>query len=361
MRSFSRHKVMTAVSAVVVIAILCGAIYVVRLNNALSGAFKKADYLPDRVPLSTAATKPTKTPNTTDPETDDITDLSLESEVSQQLLDADALIRLNLDDSKIWRSDKVFNVVLFGYDYGSKNYPYGRSDAMLVVSINRTAKKLRLISLSRAAYVAIPGYANTRLSHAHGYGGPDLAIRTIENNYKFRVDNFAGCSFESFQKIIDAFGGVKLTLTAKEAKVLRAHFDGFAGAGTYKLNGEQALLYARTRKIDTDRDRTGRQRKVLFALLKKVQRMTPTRITELLDEILPYVQTDFSEQALRAQMAQLPQYLGYERSQYIVPAKATRLVLRDDFEVMLLDWPYEIDTLHELMYEDVIPEYEEKR
>ena len=358
MQSFHRHKVLTAISVVVVIAILCGAVYIVRLNHAFHGAFKKADYLPDRVPLSTAATKPTKASETDDPEADDITDLSLESEVSKQLLDADALIRLNLDDSKIWSSDQVFNVALFGYDYGSKNYPYGRSDAMLVASVNRKAKKIRLISLSRAAYVAIPGYANTRLSHAHGYGGPALAIKTIENNYKFRIDNFAACSFESFRKIIDAFGGVKLTLTAKEARVLRAHFGGFEAAGTYKLNGEQALLYARTRKIDTDRDRTGRQRKVLNALLKTAQQMTPTQLTALLNEILPLIQTDFTEAALQEQIARFPLYLSYDRTQHIVPAKATRLVLRDDFEVMLLDWTYEIDTLHELMYEDVIPEYE---
>ena len=361
MRIFLRRKWVTALSVAVILLILCAAIYVLRLNGALERAFKKADYLPDRVPLSTAATKPAAATQASDPEADDIADLTLDEEVSEQLLDADALIRQNLDDSKIWRSDEVFNVALFGYDYGSKSYPYGRSDAMLILSINQTAKKVRLISLSRAAYVAIPGYANTRLSHAHGYGGPDLAIRTIENNYKFCIDRFAACSFDSFEKIIDAFGGVKLTLSAKEARVLHAHFGGFDTAGTYKLGGEQALLYARTRKIDTDRDRTGRQRKVLHALLKKVQRMTPSQLASLLETVLPYVQTDFTENELKSQILQVPLYLSYERTQHIVPAKATKLVLRDDFEVMLLDWSFEIDNLHEVMYESVIPVYEERR
>ena len=69
---------------------------------------------------------------------------------------------------------------------------------------------------------------------------------------------------------------------------------------------------------------------------------------------------DFTEVELHRQLASVPRYLGYDLSQCVVPEKPYPLVLRDDFEVMLLDWTYEVDALHERMYEDVIPSYEER-
>ena len=351
MQFIRRHKLFTLLLALLLI-LAAGVI------AWLHHAYRRVDYLPDGIPKSTAATKPAELFQE-DPDADDITDLTVDEAASNALLDADDRIRKNLDDSKIWSSDRVFNVLLLGYDYGSKTYPYGRSDAMIVVSVNRTARKVQLISLSRAAYVAIPGYSNTRLSHAHGYGGPRLAIQTVEQNYKFRIDQFIACSFDAFQAIIDTLGGVNITLTEKEAAVLRAHFSGFSGAGTYALNGAQALLYVRTRKIDTDRDRTGRQRKLLLALAEQAKRMSASQLMALLDEVLPLVQTDFSQKALLRQVTNGMSALRFDCVQAVVPTKPTKLVLRDDFEVMLLDWGYEIDRLHETMYQDVIPDYEE--
>ena len=351
MRFLRRHKVLTAVLALFFAAVIALVVYVWHILSQINLIERTGDASLTVPTYAEAALAPG--------EDDDIEDISLSKEQSAALLDADADIRANLDDSKKWYSGEVFNVVLFGYDYGSKSYPYGRSDAMIVVSLNRTAKKVKIISLSRTAYAAIPGYKNTRLSHAHGYGGPDLAIRAIEKNYKFRIDRFAACSFDSFKQIIDALGGVSIQLTDKEAKVMRAHFSGFPGAGSYNLNGEQALLYARTRKIDTDRERTGRQRKILISLAAKARAISPIYYPQLLEKILPLVSTDFSKTELLSQLAFVPTYLSWNFEQHLVPAKPYRLVLRDNFEVILMDWPHEVDALHEIMYENVIPNYED--
>ena len=351
MRFFRRHKIFTVLLVLVVATVLFAAGYVWHVLDKIN--------LIDRTGDNTL-TVPTYAEEALAPEEEnDIDDLRLSDEETSALLDADAQIRANLDDSKKWYSDQVFNVVLFGYDYGSKSYPYGRSDAMIVLSLNKTAKKVKIISLSRTAYAAIPGYKNTRLSHAHGYGGPDLAIRAIELNYKFRIDRFAACSFDGFKQIIDALGGVSISLTDAEAKVMREHFSGFKGAGTYTLNGEQALLYVRTRKIDTDRDRTGRQRKLLVSLAAKARSFSYADYLRLLDKILPLVSTDFTKTELLGQLASVPTYLSWNFEQHLIPAKPYKLVLRDEFEVILMNWPYEVDYLHEIMYENVIPNYED--
>ena len=352
MRFFKRHKVLVIILTVIILLFVAGAGYVWHLLGQIQFIERTGD------PSLTVPTYVEAQADTQEDD-DDIADMDLSAEAASALLDADAAIRANLDDSKKWYSDQVMNIMLFGYDYGSKSYPYGRSDAMIVLSINKTAKKVKIISLSRTAYAAIPGYKNTRLSHAHGYGGPALAIRAIELNYKFKIDNFVACSFDSFKQIIDAIGGVSISLTDAEAKVMREHFAGFRSSGTYNLNGEQALLYARTRKIDTDRDRTGRQRKILLSLAAKARALSPTDYVRLLDNILPLVSTDFTRSELLVQMASAVSYLGWNFEQHLIPAKPYKLVLRDNFEVILMNWPYEVDYLHEIMYENVIPNYED--
>ena len=350
MRFFRRHKIISALLVLLLAFLVAATAYIWHVMGQFQFIERRGD---------NTLTVPTYAEEEIAPgEDDDIDDLQLSKDQSAALLDADAAIRANLDDSKKWYSSEVFNVVLFGYDYGSKNYPHGRSDAMIVLSLNKTAKKVKIISLSRTAYAAIPGYPNTRLSHAHGYGGPDLAIRAIEKNYKFRIDRFAACSFDGFKQIIDALGGVSIQLSDAEAKVLREHFSGFKGAGSYNLNGEQALLYARTRKIDTDRERTGRQRKILISLAAKARAIPLTDYPRLLEKILPLVSTDFTKTELLTQMASVPTYLGWNFEQHLIPAKPYKLVLRDNFEVILMNWPYEVDYLHEIMYENVIPNYE---
>ena len=190
---------------------------------------------------------------------------------------------------------------------------------------------------------------------------PDSVIftRNLRDDLARRDFTVNALAYNETDGLIDAFGGVPIALTEKEAKVMREHFGGFQSAGSYNLNGEQALLYARTRKIDTDRDRTGRQRKILISLAAKARGFSTTDYMRLLDRILPLVSTDFTKSELLLQMASAVGYLGWNFEQHLIPAKPYKLVLRDNFEVILMNWPYEVDYLHEVMYEDVIPNYED--
>ncbi len=360
-----KHKILTVIVSVILVLVLSTVGTVVyflsKINIAYDGTPPQTAPTISTAPAETGTDengeKITTEANDDDHDIDSIGKLS--KDTKDALKDADDDIRANLDDSKKWYSDQVMNIALLGIDNGSKKFPYGRSDSMIIVSINKAVNKVKLISLSRTAYAAIPGYPNTRLSHAHGYGGAPLAIQAIEQNYKIRIDNYISCTFESFIKIIDAFGGVDITLTNAESKAMKQYNSGFSGAGTYTLNGDLALKYARLRKIDTDRDRTGRQRKVLLSLAQKCRNITAAQAISLLNQVLPLVTTDLTRGEIVYQLASALNYLKWDISQYLVPAKPYQLVLRDGFEVIIMNWAHEVDYIHELIYEGVIPLYEE--
>lgn len=349
MRFFRRHKAFVIILCIIIV-----------LFAAVFGTgyyyLNKISY-DDGKELVTAPTQSGQTD--TENEGDLLNDGSLSKDEADKLSQANDSIKKNLDDFKIWYSDDVYNILLMGIDYGSKNFPYGRSDSMIVVSINKKSRDIKLVSLSRAAYAAIDGYNNTRLSHAHGYGGAPLAIDTVEKNYKIRIDRYVSTGFDSFKKIIDVFGGVSIKLTDDERRVLNGAFPGkFPSTGTYTLNGEQALAYARLRATDNDRTRTGRQRNVLLALAQKAKTMSVSEALNVLNTVLPLVRTDFTKTELVKQAANALSYLKWDISQYILPHVANGLVLRGKFEVILVDWADEVSYAHDLLYKGVEVKYE---
>ena len=345
MKFIRRHKILVTVLCIVIV--LFAAIFATGFHY-----LNKISY--DDGSLVTA---PTDTNQEED--SDLLNGGTLSDEEAAKLAEADSSIQNNA--SKIRYSDDVYNILLMGIDYGSKNYPYGRSDSMILVSINKNQKTIKLVSLSRAAYAAIRGYKNTRLSHAHGYGGAPLAIDTVERNYKIRIDRYVSVGFDSFKKIIDAFGGVSINLTSVEQNVLNGAFPGkFPSAGTYTLNGEQALVYARLRATDNDRTRTGRQRNVLMALSQKAKSMSVTDALGILNVVLPLVRTNFTRTELVKQAANALSYLKWDISQDILPVSGTGLVLRDLFEVILVDWEKEVSYTNDLLFKGVEIKYENK-
>ena len=286
-----------------------------------------------------------------------------DSDIAEELEQNDQAIEQNRNNNEIWYSDDVINILLLGLDEGGRNYPYRRSDAMIVASINKKTKDIKLVSFSRTAYVAIEGYSNTRLNHAHGYGGAPLVIDTIEKNYKIRIDNYISTTFEAFQQLIDCLGGVDIGLTQAEINddtmryVLKLQGYTDLVPGTYTLNGYSALNYVRLRSIDSDRERTQRQRNVLTSLAAKARSMNVLQLNNALNDILPLVTTDLTKTEILGQAMNVPSYLSGNIEQYVLPHKSSALQVIDDFEVVLVDWPNEIAYTHEVFYSGVDVKY----
>lgn len=189
-------------------------------------------------------------------------------------------------------SDSVINIALFGID--AEDGSVGRSDSIIIATIDTTHKKLKLTSIMRDSYVAIEGHGDDKINHAYAFGGPQLAIKTLNENFDLNIDDFVAVNFTTLPKIIDMLGGVTIDITSEEV----SHIPGIDAAGTYTLTGEQALSYSRIRYASGgDYVRTDRQRAVLSKVFEKVLSINVTQYPSLLSEILPMVQTnlDYSE------------------------------------------------------------------
>ncbi len=287
------------------------------------------------------------------PELDNEEDLVFEEQAS-----ADEDIRANLDDNVLWYDDRILNVLLVGVDYGDEEQVMfegaylPRSDSMILLSINTINNVINMVSLSRAVYVAIPGHGNKRLNTAHAYGGANLLVETIEQNYKIRIDKYVTVDISGFEQIIDILDGVSINMTAQEAKIIL----GKESAGTYNLSGKKAVAYARLRSIDSDRKRTGRQRAVLNAIAAKLRGASIPTLLDLLDDVLPLVTTSFTKAELLAQATNAPKYLSMSVKEDIIPHNATSLTMRDGKEVLILNWAQTNKYTHDLLYPGIVPQ-----
>jgi len=187
----------------------------------------------------------------------------------------------------------LLNILLIGQDR-RPDEGRQRSDCMILCSLNPETKELSMISFLRDLYVQIPGHSDNRLNAAYVYGGFDLIKETLEHNFGVTVDGCLEVDFDSFEQIVDIVGGVDIELTSAEAEIVGSG----ATEGLYHLNGAQALTYTRIRKIDSDFQRTARQRTLLNAVFSKMKGCTLTELMTLVSEILPLMTTDMSEEEL---------------------------------------------------------------
>lgn len=282
----------------------------------------------------------------------------LKEEAANIQQEADKDIEQNLkNDNSIWYSPDVYNVLLIGYDAGEQEVvmfegmQYPRSDSIIIASINKKQKTIKLVSLSRATYVAIKDHGNKRLNTAHAFGGSKTLIETIESNYKIRIDNYVSVDFKGFSSIIDAMDGVDVDMSAVEANFAFNRED--LKAGHYTLNGKQALKFVRLRQTDSDRQRTGRQRKVLKSIFDKFKTQTLAQEIEFMETVLPYVTTDMSKGLLIRRLSEAQSYLEFKMTEDIIPHNAIKLTLKEGKEVIILDWDETTGYIHKLLYSGV--------
>lgn len=197
----------------------------------------------------------------------------------------------------------ITNILLLGTDEGENDT--GRSDATMIASIDPTRKKLKLISLQRDSYVNIPENGYQKLNHAFAYGGGELSISTVNKNFGLNITDYAKVNFEGIQAIVDELGGVEVRINAEETHSLNNYIERmcrldnstpkYVTQGGVTLNGFQALGYLRIRDTSGgDFDRTERQRKLIGTLLKKISAAGVMKMPDLLDKLLPYVETSLS-------------------------------------------------------------------
>ncbi len=269
---------------------------------------------------------------------------SYESETDGELSDSDKdiiddmedMIESNKDNTSPLSSDSVYNILLIGTD--SRGSDRGRSDAMILVSINTKSEKIVLTSFLRDIYLYIPSVGNNRLNAAYAYGGASLLMKTLTRNFGIEINNYAQTNFFSFIKIIDALGGVRLTVTASEIKEINKNLKeinrlqgkseskdslSVSQSGSVLLNGSQALAYARIRYIGTDFGRTERQRKILSALITSFKNAGIKQLTSLMTNVLPFVSTNLKQSDILKLISNVGAYSKYQIKSQSIPSNGT--------------------------------------
>ena len=250
--------------------------------------------------------------------------------------------QLTIGDGQLLQDSKVLNVMLFGED-NSDGDEHGRTDTMIMMSIDNWHKKLKLTSFQRDTYVYIPGYGQNKINAAYTYGGPKLTIETIETNFGIKIDRYAVVDFDSFIEIIDTLGGIDMEVTQDEIDYINYQMYKNEQVDTPKtitnapgmvhLNGQEALWYARNRGLSTnedgneigidgdDWDRTSRQRKLLEKMFNDLKGADLTKIVSIVSSVGPMVTTNLKKDEITALVSHAPTYLTYTVEQSYVPTE----------------------------------------
>ena len=198
------------------------------------------------------------------------------------------------------------SVLFIGVD-GSDSRDFGektRSDALMLATLNEKEKTVKLVSIPRDSYVYIPevGY-NTKINHAHFFGGPKATIETVEQTLDIPVDYYVKMNFYAFMDVIDALNGINVEVPYEifEKDAEDNHDAIHLQPGKQKLNGEEALALARTRKQDNDIERGKRQQEIIKAIMKKaVSANSVSKYDDIIEAIGSNMETNMTFDEMKA-------------------------------------------------------------
>ena len=204
------------------------------------------------------------------------------------------------------------NIAIFGIDSRADDYGMGnRSDSIIIASINNNTGDIKLVSVYRDTYVQIEGHGLDKITHAYSFGGPQLAIKTLNTNLDLNIKEFFTVNFDAVAEAVDLLGGVTMEIKQEELNVnqgqsLNRYITAVAKStgreasyiekpGVYNLDGVQAVAYSRNRFISGgDYARSEKMRNVMEAMLKKLKAKSVTEINSFIDKMLPHVYTNIT-------------------------------------------------------------------
>lgn len=238
-------------------------------------------------------------------------------------------------------SRNVTNILVIGSDTRDEEVN-GRTDSMILLSINRSTKQITMTSLMRDMYVNIKGKNSSgenvdfwdKMNAAYVYGGAELLMDTIEYNFDISVDDYVYIDFFSFVDIVDAIGGIEITISDDEAQGMKEPMaeqndilgnkrgtDYLENGGTILMNGNQALAYARLRYVGkADFERTERQRTVISKIIEKVKSSDPLTMDKFAKVLLSQMSTNMSRTDLYFMTYKALFSAGYEINSLRIPA-----------------------------------------
>lgn len=211
--------------------------------------------------------------------------------------------------SEVEHEDGYTNIALFGLDSREGDLGKGnRSDTIMIASLNNKTKEVKLVSVYRDTLLQLDDGSYNKANAAYSFYGPEGAISMINKNLDMNIEKYITVNFNALVDVIDAVGGLDIQMTAEEV----VHMNNYCVetsevtgrdytkiepevAGTYHLNGVQAVSYSRIRyTAGGDFERTSRQRHVLELIAEKAQSTSLSTINKIIDKVLPQISTNFT-------------------------------------------------------------------
>ena len=224
---------------------------------------------------------------------------------TQNTEDDDKQVDVPSTQTEVEEADGQETFVIFGVDSRTNQLGKGtRSDSIMIVHVNHDEKTVKVASVFRDCMVHIEGHKFEKITHAHSYGGPQLALSTVNENFDLTATNYVTVNFNNVADLVDDIGGIEYYITAEEAGHL-----GFAGAGTYLLDGKEVVTYSRIRKAaGGDYKRSERQREMLFKIFEKAKDLPTGERIELVDEMLDEINTSYKQDEIVELLYHLSKY-----------------------------------------------------
>ena len=254
---------------------------------------------------------------------------------------------------ELMSSPGVTNILLLGIDDDGSSG--SRSDTMMIASLDVRGGAIRLCSILRDCYVAIPEHGSNRINSAYAYGGAQLAVQTVENNFRVKIDHCVTIDMAALVDVVDAMGGVEIELTPAEAEQvnLHSHCGKTTAAGKQILNGKQAVTYAQIRKIDSDFKRTQRQRTLINAIVAKMRSLGVGELLNVVQAVAPNVTTDMSSAEIATLALKALPALSGEMGQLTIPdtGKYSNTTI-NGMSVLKLDLEANVKLLHSYLFDE---------
>lgn len=203
-------------------------------------------------------------------------------------------------------SSKIINILILGKDSRTLNLEQGRSDTIMILTIDEKHNRLKLTSIMRDSFVKMDGYASQKLTNSHSFGGALFTLKTVNQNYDMNITDYVEVNLYGFAKIIDYLGGISINVKEDEIFWANYYIKEMAEAegikpplvtisGIQPLSGIQAVGYSRIRYVgNSDFERTSRQRTVFTTLFDKIIYKKVTEIPGVIDTLSKYIETSLT-------------------------------------------------------------------
>ncbi len=273
-------------------------------------------------------------------------------------------------------SNSVTNIALFGIDTRNVNGARGNSDSIMILSIDKANNTIKITSVMRDTLVPIEGRGANKVNAAYAYGGPELAVKTLNQVFNLNIRDYATVNFAGMAEIIDAMGGIEVDLTEAERQDANKHIRWLAitsgtpsaqiqKAGPQTLTGTQAVAFARIRYVSTssgvrdDYGRTDRQRYVMEQLFNKALSMGKSKYPGVIKALLPHMETSLTYADILGMSGVLTGDIHFQQAR--IPQGYAMQISQRDFPTSLgaalyINLDYAAEMLHGFIYDNIHPD-----